>query len=104
LAEWLRQIEIIDSMLLVLRRVRARGGDTPRRRTQRLGQAFARAARSAGVGVLQFPCQRFKLGFGDDRRRGMVGGPHLLRHRRGEVIGQLVGDVSQLVNFMPTSA
>src|ERR1035437_3626156 len=34
--EWLRQMEIIDSMLLVLRSVRASVGDTPRRRTARL--------------------------------------------------------------------
>jgi hypothetical protein len=104
LAEWLRQIEIIDSMQFVLRRVRARVGGTPSRSTQRLGQAFAQAACRAGVGVLQFPCQRFELGFGDDRGRRVVGGPHLLHHGRGEVIGQLVGDVSQLVHLIPTSA
>jgi len=47
--------------------------------------------------MLQFPCQRLELGFSDDRGRRVVGGPHFLRHRRGEVLGQLVGDVSQLV-------
>ena len=54
--------------------------------------------------MLQFPCQCLELGFGDDRRRGVVGGPHLLGHRLGEVIGQLVSDVSTLVGVMPTSA
>jgi len=33
LLEWVRAMEIIDSMLLVERSVRARVGDTPRRST-----------------------------------------------------------------------
>jgi hypothetical protein len=91
LAEWLRQMEIIDSMQLVLRRILARVGGTPRRRTVNVSLGPSRTLpAAAGVGVFQFPCQRFELGFGDDRGRRVVGGPHLLGHRLGEVIGQLV--------------
>jgi len=95
LAEWLRQIEIIDSMQFVLRRVRARVGGTPRRSTVNDSARPARRLPARRVGVFQFPCQRFELGLGDDRRRRVVGGSHLLRHRRSEISGQPVGDVSE---------
>jgi len=100
LVAWLPQMEIIDSMLLVLGRVRASVGGTPRGSTVNVSVRPSRRLPAApGVGVLQFRCQRFELGFGDDRRRCVVGGAHLLRHGRGEVIGQLGGDVSQLVHL-----
>ena len=73
LVEWLRQIEIIDSMQFVLRRVGQGRWHTEAQYRQRLGQALAQATRRAGVGVLQFPCPCFELGFGDDR--GGLHGP-----------------------------
>ena len=92
--DWIEPLRMVDPERLAVRATpcacpssRPCGWHTQAQHGQRLAQAFAQAAGRAGVGVLQFPCQRFELGFGDDRRRGVVGGPHLLGHRFGEVVG-----------------
>ena len=66
---------------------------------QRLGQALAQRRCSAGMGPLQLLGQRFELCLGEDRGLGTVGRPHPLGDRGGEVIGQLVGHVPQLVQL-----
>ena len=91
------QMEIIDSMQLALRSVRARVGDTPRRSTVKVSlKPSCRLLAVPGWVCSNSHCQRFKLGLRDDRGRRVVGGPRLLGHRRSEVIGQLVGDIRGL--------
>src|SRR5665648_762858 len=52
LAEWVRAMEIIDSMQLVERSVRARVGDTPRRSTVRVSDRPSRRLPAAlGIGI-----------------------------------------------------
>ena len=64
--EWVRAMEIIDSMLLVLRSVRASVGGTPQaQHGQRLGQALAQRRGRTGMGALEFFGQGFELGFGE---------------------------------------
>jgi len=51
------------------------------------------------VGALEFLGEGLQLRVGEDRRVGTVGGAHLLGDGRGEVIGQLVGHISDLVQL-----
>lgn len=88
LAEWVRAIEIIDSMLLVERSVRAS-----------VGHAFKQAAGRAGMGAVQLLGQCFELRLAFERRVGVVGLAHPLGDRRGQVIRQLVCDVADLVQL-----
>ena len=95
--EWLRTIEIIDSMQLVERSVRASAGETPRRSTVSVSVRPSRKLPAApGMGALQLLGQRLKLRLGQDRGLGPVGRPHPLGDGGGQVIGQLVGDVGTL--------
>jgi hypothetical protein len=48
--------------------------------------------------------QGLELGLGGERGLGVVGPPHPLADRGGEVIRQPVSNVSDLVFLMPTSA
>jgi putative transposase len=60
LAAWSRQMAIIDSMLFVDLRVRARLGGTSSRRSSGLGQPFTQAGRRAGA----------RMGFPRRKRKG----------------------------------
>ena len=49
-----------------------------------LSQAFTQGRGGAGLGAVQLPRQGFQVGLGDQRIRVAVGGPHPLRHHRGQ--------------------
>ena len=92
-----RQIEIIESMVSVLRRVRARVGGTPSRSTVR-SRPDPRAGwprRQGGLGELSGQCLKLRLGI--QGRGGMVGDPHATLDRAAQPLGELVADVSDLV-------
>src|SRR3954454_10880172 len=78
LAEWVRQMEIMLSMAVVERSVRASVGGTPRRSTVRVsGLPLAQAGRGTRVGLVQLAGQRAQLGFGVEGGVGVVGRAHL---------------------------
>ena len=56
------------------------------------------------MGLVQLAGQRLELGFGFQRRLGVVGLAHPLLGDRAELIRQLVPYVGDLVLLMPTSA
>jgi hypothetical protein len=56
------------------------------------------------VGLVQLTGEGLELGFGDQCGLGVGGLPHPLGHGGGEVAGQPVSDIAQLVQFMPISA
>jgi hypothetical protein len=72
-----RQIEIIDSMALVERSVRASVGGTPSRRTVSVSaRPSRRLAAADGLGLVQLAGQRGQLCLGLERRVGVIGGAH----------------------------
>ena len=90
LTAWSRPIEIIDSMQLVERSVRARVGDTPRRSTVSVScEALAQAGRRAGVGAVEFLGQG-QQGFGQQRGLGVVGIGHLASHSAAKSLWQRI--------------
>src|SRR5213080_4761986 len=93
--EWLRAIEIIDSMLLVERSVRARVGGTPRRSTVSVSVSPSRSdAAAPGWVPVQLTGEGLELGLGGQRGLGVVGLSHPLGHGGGEVVGQPVSDIA----------
>src|SRR3954453_8285154 len=118
LVEWLRQMEIMLSMALVERSVRASVRGTPSRSTvsvsaspsRRLAPALggelgisraggANRARGTGAGLVQLPGQSGQLGFGLERGIGVVGRAHLLADRTPQPLRQAVLNVSDLVQL-----
>jgi hypothetical protein len=71
---------------------------------QRLGEPFTQRRSRAGVGAVQLTGEGLELGLGGQCGLGVVGLPHPLGYGDGEVVGQPVSDIAQLVQFMPMSA
>ena len=95
LRAWVRLIEIIDSMLLVERSVRARVGGTPRRSTVSVSVSPSRSdAAAPGWVPVQLTGEGLELGLGGQRGLGVVGLSHPLGHGGGEVVGQPVSDIA----------
>jgi hypothetical protein len=97
-----RQISIMLSTKLVLRRVRARVGATPRRSTVRISVSPSRNEAAAGVGAFQLTGQGLKLGLGTQRGLGVsglgvIGRAHPLGHHRTQLLGPSIMNISQLM-------
>jgi hypothetical protein len=100
--EWVRAMEIIDSMLFALRpRAGQRGRDLQARRGQRFGQAFAQRGGRDGVGALELLGQGLEMGHGQ-RGHGVVGLAHPLFDYALEPLGQPVLDVFGRVLLTPS--
>src|SRR5262249_48861117 len=96
-------MEIIDSMLLVLRSVRATVGGTPRRSTVNVSDRPSRSdAAAPGWARSSSLASASSWGLGGQGGLGVVGAAHLRGDRRGEPVGQPIGHVPQFVDLAPS--
>ncbi len=86
LLEWSRQISSIDSMTLVARWVRASVGGTPSWLTVSVSASPSRRLADAPGVLGQAAGEGFESGVGGERVGVVVGGVHLLGHRRRQVL------------------
>lgn len=92
-------MEIVDSIAVVERRVRARVGGTSRRRVVRVSGRALRRLPAAPGWVGQLLGQFLELGRGVQRRVGVVGTPHPRLDRAAQPLGQVIPHVADLVEL-----